>query len=63
MRPQTVKEKITTVVQSQLEDASYDDIMRELSFERMVDRGMEDVCGGRIISNDEMANRIKAWRK
>ena len=28
--------------------------MRELTFEKMVDRGLNDVRAGRIISNDEM---------
>ena len=63
MQTQTVKEKITQVVLSQPEDASYDEIMRELVFERMVDRGLEDVRAGRVISNDEMAGRIKTWQK
>ncbi len=63
MQTQTVKEKITEVVLSLPEDASYDEIMRELAFERMVERGMEDVRSGRVISNDEMAGRIRAWQK
>ena len=63
MQTQTIKEKITEVILSLPEDASYDDIMRELAFERMVDRGMKDVRAGRIISNDEMAGRIRSWRK
>lgn len=60
---QTVKEKITEVVLSQPEDASYEEIMRELAFERMVDRGLVDVRAGRVISNDEMAGRIRTWQK
>lgn len=63
MQTQTVKEKITEVVLSQPEDASYDEIMRELAFERMVDRGLADVRAGRVISNDEMAGRIRKWQK
>jgi len=63
MQTQTVKEKITEVVLSQPEDASYEEIMRELAFERMVDRGLADVRAGRVISNDEMAGRIRAWQK
>jgi predicted transcriptional regulator len=63
MRTQTVKEKITQVVLSQPEDASYDEIMRELAFERMVDRGLTDVRAGRVISNVEMAGRIRAWQR
>lgn len=63
VQTQTVKEKITKVVMSQPEDASYEEIMRELAFVRMVDRGLEDVHSGRVISNDDMASRIRAWQK
>ena len=63
MQTQTIKEKITQVVLSQPEDASYDEIMRELAFERMVDRGLEDVRAGRVISNHDMASRISTWQK
>ncbi len=63
MQTQTVKEKITKVVLSQPEDATYDEIMRELAFARMVDRGLEDIRSGRVISNSEMATRIRAWQK
>jgi hypothetical protein len=59
MRPQIVKEKITEVVLSLPEDASYDDIMRELAFERMVGRGTEDVRASRIISSYGMAGLIR----
>ncbi len=63
MQTQTVKEKITKVVLSQPEDATYDEIMRELAFARMVDRGLEDVRAGQVFSNDEMAGRIRTWQK
>ncbi len=63
MQTQTVKEKIAKVVMSQPEDATYDEIMRELAFARMVDRGLEDVRSGRVISNSDMANRIRSWQK
>lgn len=63
MQIQTIKEKIAKVVLSQPDDATYDEIMRELAFAKMVDRGLEDVRAGRIISNDEMAERIRAWQK
>jgi ribosomal protein S3AE len=35
----TVKEKITQVIQGQPDDATYEEIMRQLVFERMVERG------------------------
>lgn len=57
-----VKERLTEVIQNQPEDASYDEIIRELAFENMVERGLEDVRQGRVISNDEMEQRIKTWQ-
>lgn len=57
-----VKERLTEVIQNQPEDASYDEIMRELAFERMIERGLEDVRQGRVISNEEMEHRIRTWQ-
>jgi len=57
----SVKEKMTEVIRSQPDDASYEEIMKELAFERMVERGMEDARKGRVISNEEMKRRIKTW--
>ncbi len=57
-----VKERLTEVIQNQPEDASYDEIIRELAFENMIERGLEDVRQGRVISNDEMEQRIKTWQ-
>lgn len=58
-----VKEKMTEVILSQPEDATYEEIMRELAFERMVARGLEDSRQGRVVSNDEMERRIHTWQK
>ena len=63
MQTQTAKERIAKVVLSQPEDATYDEIMRELAFAKMVDRGLDDTRAGRMISNDEMAERIRTWQK
>ena len=59
----TAKAKIKEVVETLPEDASYEDIMRELTFRRMVDRGLEDSREGHIISNEEMQHRIRTWQK
>ena len=58
-----VKEKMTEVIQSQPEDASYEEIMRELAFERMIEHGLEDTRNGRVLSNEDMEIRIRAWQK
>ncbi len=59
----TVKERMKEVVQSQPDDASYDEILRELAFERMVDRGLADFRQGRVLSGDDLERRIEAWQK
>lgn len=58
-----VKEKMAEVIQSQPEDATYEEIMRELAFERMVERGLQDSRNGRVISNDDMERQVRAWQK
>jgi len=59
----TAKQKMAEVIQSQPDDASYEEIMRELAFERMVARGLEDSRKDRVIANEDMAQRIRTWRK
>jgi len=58
-----VKEKMTEVIQSQPDDASYEEIMRELAFERMIERGLEDSRSGRVLANEDMEHRIRSWQK
>lgn len=58
-----VKEKITEIVQSQPDDASYEEILRELAFEHMVQRGLKDVREGRVASNMVMEQQIRSWSK
>ena len=58
-----VKERMTTLIQAQPEDSSFDEILRELAFEQMITRGLEDSREGRTISDEEMERRISAWQK
>ena len=57
-----VKEKMIEVIHSQPEDATYEEIMRELAFERMIERGLADSLSGRVISNEDIERRIRTWR-
>lgn len=59
----STKAKMVEVIQGQPEDATYEEIMRELAFSRMVDRGLEDARSARTIANDEMGRRIRTWAK
>ena len=56
-----VKEKMKEVIESQPDDATYEEILRELTFERMVERGLVDSRKGRVISSEEMKHRIRSW--
>ena len=57
------KEQIVRIVNELPDDSSYDEILRELAFERMVARGLRDSDAGRVISNEEMERRIRSWAK
>ncbi len=57
----TIKQIMTDIIQSQPEDSSYEEIIRELAFERMIEKGLLDSKADRIISNSEMKKRINQW--
>lgn len=58
-----VKEELAKLIQDQPEDSSPEEIVRELAFHLMVERGLADSDAGRVISNDEMARRIRSWQR
>ena len=58
----TVKEELTRLIQRQPEDSSREEIIRELAFHAMVERGLADSEAKRVISNEEMARRIRQWQ-
>ena len=58
-----VKEKMKEVIESQPEDASYEEILRELAFDRLVERGLADSRQGDVISDEQMTRRIRSWQR
>lgn len=50
------------IIQEQPDDGTYDDLLRELFFVRMVERGLKDSKEGHRISNKEMQHKIKTWQ-
>jgi hypothetical protein len=59
----TANEHISEIIKRQPDDSSYDDIVCELAFDLMVQRGLKDSDERRTISNEEMERRIKRWQK
>lgn len=58
----TAKQQLAKLIEGQPEDASYEEIVRELAFGLMIERGLLDSDRGRTISNDEMQRRIRSWQ-
>ena len=59
----TAKEELTRLIQDQPDDRSPEEIVRELAFHLMIQRGLADSDAGRVISNEEMGRRIRSWQK
>ena len=58
----TPKEQIARLLEQQPEDSSYDEIVRELAFSVMIQRGLKDSDEGRTVANDEIRRRIRQWQ-
>ena len=59
----TVKEELTGLIHGEPEDSAREEIIRELAFHAMVERGLADSAAKRIVSNEEMARRIRSWQQ
>ena len=59
----TVKEELTRLIQGQPEDSSREEIVRELAFHVMIERGLADSDATRTISNEQMSHRIRSWQR
>ena len=62
MAVQQTKKRMISIIKSQPDDSSFEEILRELAFARMLERGLQDSDAGRTISNEAMKSRIKKWR-
>ncbi len=59
----SAKDEMTEIIAQQPDDSSYDEILRELAYARMVQRGLEDADACRTVSDDEIKRKIESWRK
>lgn len=57
----SVKEHMVQIIRDQPEDSSFDEILRELAFARMIERGLEDVDQGRTVSHEEVRREVESW--
>jgi len=59
----TAKAQRIQLIQDQPDDSSPEELLRELAFAVVVERGIADSDAGRTRSNEEVARRIESWRK
>jgi predicted transcriptional regulator len=59
----TPKQRMISVLQEQPEDSTYEELLKELAFVKMVERGLKDVDTGRVMSNEDVKRRIESWGK
>jgi predicted transcriptional regulator len=51
------------IIGRQPDDSTYDEILRELAYARMVQRGLDDADAGRTISDADVRRKIDSWEK
>ena len=59
----TAKEELTRLIAGQPDDSSREELVRELAFHVMVERGLADSDAKRTMSNEDMGHRIRSWQK
>ena len=57
------KAQMIRVIEDQPDDSTYDDILRELAFARMVERGLADSDAERSVSHEKMQRISKSLRR
>ena len=59
----TAKKELIQLIEQQPEASTQEEIIRELLFHLMVQRGLADADAGRVITDAEMDRRIRLWAK
>ncbi|MCU0711804.1 MAG: hypothetical protein MUC43_07065 [Pirellula sp.] len=59
----TAKETMVDIISRQPDDSSYDALLKELAYARMIQRGLEDAAIGRTIADADVKNAIDSWQK
>jgi hypothetical protein len=63
MTSTTVKQKILKALEEMPQDVSFPEVMERLYFLYKVERGLQQVADGDIMSHAEAKARIKKWQE
>lgn len=59
---ENAKQHLISILEQQPDDSSYDELLKELAFARMISRGLKDMETGSTSTNDEVLREITSWR-
>ncbi|MEO8076174.1 MAG: hypothetical protein ABI818_07585 [Acidobacteriota bacterium] len=59
----TPKERLRRVMTSSRDDSSFDEILKELAFAAMIERGLADSRAGRTFTHEELGETLESWGK
>ena len=59
----TPKDLMARILSQQPDDSSYEELLRELAFGQMIERGLADLRAGRTLSHEQMKKEAQSWRK
>lgn len=57
----TVKERVKVAIDEMPDDVSIDEILKELAFQLMIDRGILDSEQNRVIADTQLDHEIEQW--
>ncbi|MEM6483635.1 MAG: hypothetical protein AAF662_01435 [Pseudomonadota bacterium] len=57
----TAKQELSELLEKQPEDSSSEELIRELAFHLMIQRGIADADAGKLVPNEELDARIRSW--
>ncbi len=58
---QSSKQRVLDIVNGMPENSTIDEILHEVLFQRMMDKGMEDSRAGRVITTEELLKQVETW--
>ena len=60
---ETVKKQVLELIQSLPDNVGYDDIMAEIYFKEKVDKSLDQIEQGQILSHNEVKEKMSPWLK
>lgn len=57
----SIKESAKKIIDDLPDDVSYDELIKELIFKQMIERGIKDSHENRVITDEELGREIEKW--